>query len=65
MENNSQTPNLDQAEARRSALIEKNKGFLEKALSQGISIERLLPLLEISDLLGSFLGRILNRRNIC
>ena len=65
MENNSQTPNLDQAEIERTALIDRHAEFLEKALLRGISIERLLPLLEFSDLLGSFLGRILNRRNIC
>jgi len=65
MENNSQTPNLDQAEARRSALIEKNKGFLEKALSQGMNPDSLIPLLGFADLAISKLGKILKGKRIC
>lgn len=63
MENNSSaTPNLDQAEARRSALIERHRGFLKKADLQGMTPEAVLPFLEIADLLESFLGKILNRK---
>jgi len=65
MENNSQTPNLDQAEARRSTLIQKHKGLLEKADLQGISPDSLLPFFEIADLLESVLGKILKRKKIC
>jgi len=65
MENNSQTPNLDQAEARRNALIEKHRRFLGLADLQGRSIESVLPLLEIADFIESILGRILNGKRIC
>jgi len=65
MENTSTTPILDLAEARRSALIERHRGFLEKADMQGISPDSLLPLFEIADLLDSVLGKILKRKRIC
>lgn len=66
MENNSQQqPNLDKAEERRTALIVKHSRFLGLADLQGRSIESVLPLLEIADLLKSVLGRILNGKRIC
>ena len=65
MENISTTPNLDQAEASRTAIIERHKGFLEKAELQGMNPESLIPLLGLADLAISKIGKILKGKRIC
>ena len=65
MENNSSTPNLDQAEASRAALVERHREFLEKAALQGRTPDSLLTLLDLADLAISKLGKILKGKRIC
>lgn len=66
MENNSrQQSNLDQSEASRTALIERHRGFLEKAALQGMNPETLLALLGLAELAISKLGKILKGKRIC
>lgn len=65
MENNSPTPNLDQTERERTALVERHKGFLEKAGLQGMNPDSLLALLGLADLAISKLGKILKGKRIC
>jgi hypothetical protein len=60
-----QQSNLDQTERERTAIIERHKGFLEKAELQGMNPDSLIPLLGFADLAISKLGKILKGKRIC